>query len=309
MTMSSTPAELQWKSLYNGDPQDGWLHSGIGIFSDGNILFEAAGGRAFIDLNPHDGTFRKVPVDAAVLRGLFVPTNSDDFWICDPGVYGAPPAGQLLRVNRNGEILQRVLRPGTDADTPILWKPTSVTLVESGPYAGDMWIGDGYGESLVHRIAPDGSFQTFDGSSTSKMFDCPHGVAVDTRGDEPVIAIADRGNERIVFFSLAGEYLRTVQSSLMVGPSSIAVRGDLLIVTDLFGAILSIDLDDRVEVLVPSIREERVEGWPNRLKDGLEVAPIIREGAVNSPHGVTVGADGKVFFTEWYFGGRVVSIY
>ena len=307
--MSSIPTELNWKTLFAGDPRDGWLHSGIGIFPDGNIVFEAPGGRAFIDFNPSDGTSTKVSVDAAVLHGIFVPINSENFWICDPGVYGAPPAGQLLLVNRNGEILERITKPGADINAPIVWKPTSVAIVEEGKHKGDMWIGDGYGESLVHRIRPDGTFQTFDGSSTSIRFDCPHGLAIDTRGKEALIAIADRGNERIVFFTLEGEYVRSVKSEKMVGPSSIAVRGDRLIVTDLFGAILSVDAEDRIEILVPPIRVDRVEGWPNKLVDGTEVAPDIRDGAVNSPHGVTVSPLGEVLFTEWYFGGRVVRIY
>ncbi len=307
--MSSIEKDVNWKTLFEGDPKNGWMHSGIGIFSDGHIVFESPGGRAFIVLNPQDGTFTKVDVDAAVLHGITVLQNSDEdsFWICDPG---ANTPAQLLLVNRKGKILRKILRPNTTEGDVVTWKPTSIAVVEvEGPYKGDIWIGDGYGESLVHRIRPDGSSQTFDGSTTSMVFNCPHGIAIDTRGPEPLVAIADRRNKRMVFFTLDGEYVKSVSSDSMIGPSSIAIRNDLLIVTDLYGAMLSIDLEGKVEILVPSIKPERGEGWPNQIKDGETVAPDVRDGAVNSPHGVCVAPNGTVFFTEWYFGGRVVRIY
>jgi hypothetical protein len=84
---TSIPEEINWKTLFSGNPHDGWMHSGIGIFSDGQIVFESPGGRAFIVLNPEDETFIKVDVDAAILHGVTVVSNSSDdsFWICDPG--------------------------------------------------------------------------------------------------------------------------------------------------------------------------------------------------------------------------------
>ena len=306
--VSSIPKEISWKTLFSGDPKEGWLHSGIGIFSDGQIVFESPGGSAFIVMNPEDGSFTRVEVTAAVLHGITVLQNSSDdvFWICDPGV---DTSGQLLLVNRKGELLQRIFRPGTSEGDLVTWKPTTVAVVEAeGPFKGDIWIGDGYGESLVHRIRPDGTFQTFDGSTTGLVFNCPHGIAIDTRGPESLIAIADRRNKRIVFFTLDGEYIESISSEFMIGPSSIAVRQDLLIVTDLYGAILSADRAGKVEILIHSINPERGEGWPNQIKDGESLAPDVRDGAVNSPHGVAVSSNGTVFFTEWYFGGRVVQI-
>ncbi|KGA16522.1 hypothetical protein GM51_12335 [freshwater metagenome] len=305
----SIPQEINWKTLFSGNPKDGWMHSGIGILSDGHIVFESPGGRAFIVLNPEDETFVKVDVNAAVLHGItVVPNSSDDsFWICDPG---GTSAAQVLLVNRKGEVLRTISRPNTKDGDAITWKPTTLAIVEEeGPYKGDIWIGDGYGESLVHRIKPDGRSETFDGSSTSLVFNCPHGIFIDTRGPQSFVVIADRRNKRIVFFTLSGEYVKSVSSESMIGPSSFAIRNDLLIVTDLYGAMLSVDLADNVEILIPSIKPERGEGWPNQIKNGETLAPDVIDGAVNSPHGVAVNLSGTVFFTEWYFGGRVVRIY
>jgi len=304
MQMNSIPTDLTWKTLYSGDPQDGWLHSGIAVLSDGALAFEAPGGGALMMMNPIDGSSSKVAVRASVLHGITAVDGRDELWICDPGVYSGPPAGQVLLVNRQGEVLRKIFRPGLLPDDAPTWKPTSLAI-----HHGDIWIADGYGESLVHRIRPDGSTQTFDGAASGTRFDCPHGVAIDTRAQEPLVVIADRGNERIVVMTLDGEYVRTIKSSQMVGPSSIAIRGNHLFVTDLFGAILSIDKNDQVVVHVSAAKSERGEGWPNRIVDGLEVAPEVVEGAVNSPHGIAVTSDSRVIFTEWYLGGRVVQLY
>jgi len=37
--------------------------------------------------------------------------------------------------------------------------------------------------------------------------DCPHGIAVDMRGAAPILTVADRANNRIQRFTLAGEHL------------------------------------------------------------------------------------------------------
>ena len=80
---NSIPQEVNWKTLFSGNPKDGWMHSGIGILSDGHIVFESPGGRAFIVLNPEDASFTRVDVDAAILHGITVVSNSSDdsFWI------------------------------------------------------------------------------------------------------------------------------------------------------------------------------------------------------------------------------------
>ena len=308
--MSSIPSDLNWKVLYSGDPHAGWLHSGIAVMSDGTIVFEAAGGSAFMLMSPLNPTPSTVAVNAAVLHGITAEAGSENFWICDPGVYLGPPAGQVLLVNRHGEVLRKLSRPGLQLDATPPWKPTSLAVVEvDGPHAGDIWIGDGYGESLLHRISPDGGTQTFDGISTGLAFDCPHGVAIDTRWEAPLVAIADRGNQRVVYLTLDGDFAREVKSPLMTSPSSLAVRGERLMVTDLFGAILSIDMNDEIEIHLSAANAERGEGWPNHIEGGVEVAPVVRDCAVNSPHGIAVAPDGRVLFTEWYLGGRVVQIF
>jgi hypothetical protein len=112
----------------------------------------------------------------------------------------------------------------------------------------------------------------------------------------------------VLYFKEDGNFIRSVSAPIMTSPSSLAVRGSDLLVTDLFGAILAIDLDDQVRAIVPTSNVNTREGWPNKMSGADSVAPDVFEGMLNSPHGITVSVRGEVYFTEWYLGGRAVTI-
>ena len=276
------------------------MHSGIGVLSDGRIVFEAPGGAALIILEPATKKHVRIEVGVAVSHGIAV-ASDDTIWICDPG---AQAPGQVVQINVDGKILRTIKQPLRSSDEQDKWRPTSIALAPNG----DIWIGDGYGLSLVHVVRANGAIETYDGSSSGTKFDCPHGVAIDTRESLVRIAVADRSNKRVLYFEEGGTFIRSVSAPIMTSPSSLAVRGSDILVTDLFGAILAIDLDDQVRAIVPTSNVNTREGWPNKISDGDSIAPNVFEGKLNSPHGITVSIRGEVYFTEWYLGGRAVTI-
>jgi sugar lactone lactonase YvrE len=276
------------------------MHSGIGVLSDGRIVFEAPGGAALIFLDPATKKHVRIEVDVAVSHGIAV-ASDDTIWICDPG---AQAPGQVVQINLDGKILRTIKQPVRSSDEQDKWRPTSIALAANG----DIWIGDGYGLSLVHVVRANGAIETFDGSTSGTKFDCPHGVAIDTRESVNRIAVAERSNKRVLYFKEDGTFIRSVSAPIMTSPSSLAVRGNDLLVTDLFGAILAIDLDDRVRAILPTSNVNTRGGWPNKMSGADSVAPDVFEGMLNSPHGITVSVRGEVYFTEWYLGGRAVTI-
>ena len=276
------------------------MHSGIGVLSDGRIVFEAPGGAALIFLDPATKKHVRIEVGVAVSHGIAV-ASDDTIWICDPG---AQIPGQVVQINLEGKILRTIKQPVRSSDEQDKWRPTSIALAASG----DIWIGDGYGLSLVHVVRANSAIETFDGSTSGTKFDCPHGVAIDTRESVNRIAVADRSNKRVLYFKEDGTFIRSVSAPIMTSPSSLAVRGNDLLVTDLFGAILAIDLDDQVRAILPTSNVNTREGWPNKMSGADSVAPDVLEGKLNSPHGITVSVRGEVYFTEWYLGGRAVTI-
>ncbi len=81
-------------------------------------------------------------------------------------------------------------------------KPTNIAV---GP-DGDMYITDGYGNSRVVRLKPDGSFRMAWGSKGDGpgQFLYPHDIVI----DDGKVYVADRGNNRIQIFTLDGRFLK-----------------------------------------------------------------------------------------------------
>jgi DNA-binding beta-propeller fold protein YncE len=298
-------AGVKWQTVFDTIPGGDWSHSGIGVLSDERLVFEKLGGKGLVLFDEKSKAVTEVATNTQVCHGIFV--QGDEVWIADPG--SGDTDGQVIRVNLKGEILESVPAPLASQYPGKHWRPTSLAYVAApGKYFGELWIADGYGRSLIHRRLVSGEIITFDGSESGISFDCPHGIAIDTRGATPQVAVADRSNTRVVFFDMEGNFLRSVSDPIMTSPSSLAVFKDRLVLTDLFGAILSIDQGDRVEALVATAGNNTRPGWPNRMVGEATVAPELSEGVINSPHGITVAPNGKVYFTEWFLGGRVVSL-
>jgi streptogramin lyase len=299
-----------WEILWpEGATSSEWSHSGIAELPSGEIVFAEPGGAALILLNRESGASRRVSTPTEDNHGILFAELDDRgyLWLADPGQ--APVPGQVLRIELPDGAPTSIPQPAIPAYADAPWRPTSVAVVTStGDHHGDVWIADGYGESLVHRFAADGTVTIFDAAETGEPFACPHGIAIDTRGEVPVVVIADRSNRRLVFYDLDGTLIRTLRHELITSPSSIAVRGGDLIVTELDGALLRIDERDGVFAIIPRTGEHDREGWPNAASaDGL-VRPVVEIGRLNSPHGVAVGADGSIYLTEWFFGGRQIRL-
>ena len=186
------------------------MHSGIGVLSDGRVVFEAPGGAALIFLDPATKAHVRIEVGVAVSHGIAV-ASDDTIWICDPG---AQAPGQVVQINLEGKIVRTIKQPVRSSDEQDKWRPTSIALAANG----DIWIGDGYGLSLVHVVRANGVIQTFDGSTSGQNFDCPHGVAVDVRESTTRIAVADRSNKRVLYFKEDGSFIRSVSAPIMTSP-------------------------------------------------------------------------------------------
>src|SRR5258705_498103 len=69
---------------------------------------------------------------------------------------------------------------------------------------------DSQGHSYVHQYNSKGDYiRTFGGGGGKEagQLNCPHGIIVDTRGKSAILAIADRGNNRIQNFTLDGKHI------------------------------------------------------------------------------------------------------
>src|SRR5690606_27027376 len=101
---------------------------------------------------------------------------------------------------------------------------------------GSFYVGDGYGSFRLLHYTRNGEFLREIGANGSDdgAFNTPHGQWIDTRGPEPRLVVADRGNHRLQVLTLDGHHERTITDDTRLRrPCHFDQRGDLLLCPDL----------------------------------------------------------------------------
>ncbi len=202
-----------------------------------------------------------------------------------------------------GEVVQSIAQPEHPAYSEGKYVPTWVAVNEVRHGGnGDIWVADGYGSSLVHRFNAAGQYLgTIDGSEGAGRFQCPHGIAFDTRKSSPELYVADRGNRRVQVYDANGCFLRAFGAEFLTSPDGFVISGDRLIVPELLGRLTILDASDRLIDSLGSNEEITTsEGWPN-------LSPV-EAGKFSSPHGAGADAAGNLFVVEWRVGGRIIKL-
>lgn len=227
--------------------------------------------------------------------------DGDEFlWITDEF------SGEVSQLAMDGTTLQSLATP----DLPIYgqkkFAPTSVAVWDEARGGnGDVWVADGYGASHVHRYDRYGTYlASLTGEEGGAgRFNCPHGIWIDTRKQEPELYIADRGNRRVQVYDIEGRYLRVFGEETLHSPCGFAVSGSWMIVPQLLARVDILDWKDHLACSLGDNRKTcDVPGWPNHAADRIEA------GKFNSPHAAAADEDGNVCVVEWIVGGRITKL-
>ena len=181
--------------------------------------------------------------------------------------------------------------------------PTNFAFLPDGSF----FVADGYGSFLIHRFDGDANYlSSFGGEGTEDgKFRTPHGLWIDTRGDESEIVVADRANKRLQWFTLEGEHRRTLDGFIL--PANVDQFEDTLLVPDLSARITILDKDNHLIHLGedPQWREEV-------LKDRKAMRSGPREnweaGKFVHPHDACFAQNGDIYVAEWVATGRVSKL-
>ncbi|MBW3625772.1 MAG: hypothetical protein KY468_20445 [Armatimonadetes bacterium] len=201
----------------------------------------------------------------------------------------------------------------TDLDGNVIWEkgvpkeagvygekspfiPTNVAFSPNG----DFYVTDGYGSDWIHQYDVKGNYiRTFGGKGKEpgKVLQA-HGAWVDTRRSEPLLAVADRANSRIQYFSLDGKHVKFSHEG-MRKPCHFHIRGDRMLVPDLSSVVTILDRENKVVAQLGDGNPTNLRGRPRE-----EFIP----GRFIHPHDAQFLRNGDILVAEWVPTGRITRL-
>ena len=195
--MKFAPVE-NWGALPTG-----WSYvevAGVAVDSRDRVFCFTRGEHPVIVFD-RDGSFLRSWGEGDVRRAHGITIDADDsVWLTDDLHHTA------RKFTPEGKHLLTIGDPNTPATLQggkPFNRPTHVAIC---PRTGFLFISDGYGNSRVHKYAPDGTHVKSWGEPGTDpgQFNLPHNIATDREG---LVYVADRENHRVQIFDGRGEYL------------------------------------------------------------------------------------------------------
>ncbi len=222
--------------------------------------------------------------------------GEESLWVTDT-------RGKIVKTDLEGNQLQELSLTGKKS-------PTAPTETCVG-LDGSIYVIDGYGTQYIYKYKADGTYvKRFGGKSTQPVnkgkFIQAHGIALDTRGVEPLLVCTARIRNEFCWFNLEGNHVKTVYlpGAFMSRP---VIKGDELYSGICFGFkkndyrmwqgqgfVMIMDKDDQVISCPGAAAPEYKEG---RLQ------AMMKQGdAFNNVHDVCVDDEGDLYACQWNSG-------
>lgn len=204
----------------------------------------------------------------------------------------------VVKTDLDGKVLQEIGVPH-ESGKYAGGQPYVPTNVAFHP-GGGFFVADGYGSHWVHEFTAKGELRnTFGGPGKEKgQLLQPHGLWLDDRGKEPLLAVADRSNRRIQYFNLEGEHVKFVSEGIRL-PCHFQLRQGVMLVPDLESVVTLLDENNRV---IASLGD----GHPTNLRGKPESEFIA--GKFIHPHDAMFLRNGDILVAEWVPQGRITRL-
>jgi hypothetical protein len=289
-----------WGQLPEGK-HFGGTHGAIATDKAGNLYVSTQSETGILVYEPGGRLLKTIANQYPEVHSLYstVEDGSEVFYAT---VQKGTPAENWLvvKIKTDGTVLQKITAPAEAGfKTPNQWRVTSVV---PGP-DGSIFIANGYGDSRIFKFDKHGNYQSsFAGKGTEDgKCNCCHGLAVDTRYDQPLLLVCDRENFRLTHFDFDGQFVGHVTQHLR-RPCQVSFNGDHAIVSELQGRVTIVDKDN---VPVAFIGDNPLQSqWANYKLDPAN----IRTAVFSAAHGCFIDQAANIYVSDWNQTGRVTKL-
>jgi hypothetical protein len=279
----------------------GGTHGGIASDKGGNIYVSTQSGTGVLVYANDGKLLRTIANDHPAIHSLvYAEENSEEYFYCTVQ-QGTPEQNWLfIKMTTDGTVVQKIVAPPEAGfRAPNEWR---ITAALPGP-DGSIYVANGYGDSRIFKFDKHGNYQSsFAGKGREDgKCDCCHGLALDTRYEQPFLLVCDRENLRLSHYDLDGNFVRNLTFYLR-RPCQVSFYGEYAAVSELQGRVTILDKNN-VPVSFLGDNPQR-EQWAKYDLDPDAIAPTVFTAA----HGCYFDRAGNVYVSDWNRSGRVSKL-
>jgi len=289
-----------WGQLPAGK-QFGGTHGAISSDRAGNLYVSTQSETGILVYDPKGHLLKTIANEYPEVHSLHYIAEGDQEFFYATVQKGTPAENWLiLKMKTDGTVVQKITAPPEAGfKQPNEWR---VTAVVPGP-DGSIYIANGYGDSRIFKFDKRGNYQSSfagHGAEDGKC-DCSHGLAVDTRYDQPLILVCDRENFRLSHFDFDGKFVGHVTQHLR-RPCQVSFHGDHAVVSELQGRVTILDRNNTPVAFIGDNPQQ--SQWAN-----YKVSPdSVPANLFSAAHGCYVDRDANIFVTDWNQVGRLTKL-
>jgi hypothetical protein len=279
----------------------GGTHGGIATDKAGRVYISTQSETGVLVYSAEGALLTTIASEYPAIHSLVhVEKNGEEEFYCTVQ-QGTPKENWLfIRMKTDGTVVQKITAPPEAGfKEPNEWKLTAAVPAPDG----SIFIANGYGDSRLYRFDSKGNFKASYGGKgiADGLFNCCHGMAVDTRYDQPLLLICDRENRRLCHLDFDGKFVRSVTEHLR-RPCQISFYGEYAVISELEGRAVVLDRDN-VPVAFLGDNPDHAQ-WANY---GLDPSTIFA-ATFSAAHGCFIDKAANIYVSDWNRTGRVTKL-
>ncbi len=289
-----------WGTL-PGDTKFGGTHGAIAQDKAGNIYVSTQSETGVLVYSPEGALKKTIAHDYPEVHSMFHTEEGGVEYLLCTVQKGTPKENWLfIKMKTDGSVVLKITAPlEAGFKAPNEWKLTAAVPAPDG----SIFIANGYGDSRIFRFDSQGQYEASYGGKGHEegMFDCSHGLAVDTRYDQPLLLVCDRENRRLCHFDFDGKFVRTITQHLR-RPCQVSFCKDYAVVSELEGRTTILDRDN-VPVAFLGDNPNR-DQWAK-----YDIDPhAITAASFSAAHGTFIDNEANIYVSDWNQTGRVTKL-